>query len=72
MIVSEVGRTTSGSSRALPPACVTTAVSGANPSRCSFSRSMNDCGMKRGKYAFWTPVARKRSSSSRCMSSQIR
>ena len=32
MIVSEVGRTTSGSSSSLPPAWVTTASSGANPS----------------------------------------
>ncbi len=49
MIVSEVGRTTSGSSSSLPPARVTTATSGANPSTCSASFSRNDCGMKSGK-----------------------
>lgn len=38
MIVSEVGRTTSGSSSSLPPAWVTTASSGAKPSTCSASR----------------------------------
>ena len=38
MIVSEVGRTTSGSSSSLPPPWVTTAVSGAKPSTCSASR----------------------------------
>ncbi len=38
MIVSEVGRTISGSSSSLPPAWVTTANSGANPSTCSASR----------------------------------
>ena len=38
MTVSDVGRTTSGSSSSLPPAWVTTASSGANPSTCSASR----------------------------------
>ena len=38
MTVSEVGRTMSGSSSGLPPAWVTTASSGANPSTCSASR----------------------------------
>jgi hypothetical protein len=38
MTVSDVGRTTSGSSSCLPPACVTTASSGANPSTWSASR----------------------------------
>ena len=38
MIVSEVGRTISGSSSSLPPAWVTTASSGAKPSTCSASR----------------------------------
>ena len=37
MIVSDVGRTISGSSSFLPPPCVTTAVSGAKPSTCSAS-----------------------------------
>ena len=36
--VSEVGRTTTGSSSSLPPATVTTASSGLNPSTCSASR----------------------------------
>jgi hypothetical protein len=53
MMVSEVGRTTSGSSSSLPPPWVTTAVSGANPSTCSASRLRKLCGMKSGKYAFW-------------------
>jgi hypothetical protein len=47
--VSDVGRTTSGSSSSLPPACVTIASSGANPSTCCASFSMNDFGMKIGK-----------------------
>ncbi len=38
MIVSDVGRTISGSSSSLPPAWVTTASSGEKPSTCSASR----------------------------------
>ena len=38
MTVSLVGRTTTGSSSSLPPATVTTASSGLNPSTCSASR----------------------------------
>ncbi len=38
MIVSEVGRTTTGSSSSLPPPWVTTASSGLKPSTCSASR----------------------------------
>ena len=38
MIVSEVGRTTIGSSSSLPPPIVTTASSGLKPSTCSASR----------------------------------
>src|ERR1041385_4263847 len=68
MIVSEVGRTTSGSSSAdvgstamaslpcLPVArsrvCVTSATSLANPSTCSASLARKLIGMNRGKYAF--------------------
>ena len=52
MIVSDVGRRTSGSPSSSPPACVTTATSGANPSTCSFSFSRSDCGMSIGKYRF--------------------
>ena len=40
MIVSDVGRMTSGSSSSLPPAWVTVNSSGANPSMCSASRRM--------------------------------
>ena len=46
--VSEVGRTTSGSSSGLPPATVTTASSGLKPSTCSASRRRYDSGMNRG------------------------
>jgi hypothetical protein len=49
MIVSEVGRITSGSSSSFPPPCVTTAVSGAKPSTCWASFARKDCGMNRGK-----------------------
>jgi hypothetical protein len=52
MIVSDVGRTTSGSSSFFPPPCVTTAVCGANPSTCSASLCRKLSGMKSGKYAF--------------------
>ena len=51
-MVSEVGRTTSGSSSSLPPPCVTSASSGAKPSTWSASLAMNEYGMKLGKYAF--------------------
>ena len=71
MIVSDVGRMTSGSSSSLPPAWVTTASSGAKPSTCSFSRSMKLIGISSGKYAFSCPVALNMSSRARCMSSQI-
>ena len=37
IIVSDVGRTTSGSASFSPPAWVTTANSGENPSTCAFS-----------------------------------
>ena len=47
--VSEVGRTTSGSSSVLPPATVTTASSGLKPSTCSASRRRYDSGMKSGR-----------------------
>src|SRR2546425_109633 len=73
MIVSDVGRTTSGSSSAdsgsgitacapgLPVAlsrvCVTSATSFAKPSTCSASFARKLIGMKSGKYAFWWPVA---------------
>ncbi len=46
--VSEVGRTTNGSSSGLPPATVTTASSGLKPSTCSASRCRYDSGMSRG------------------------
>ena len=52
MIVSEVGRMTYDSSSSLPPAWVTTASSGANPSTCSASFSMKLIGMSSGKQAF--------------------
>src|ERR1700689_2902944 len=45
MIVSEVGRTISGSSSSLPPPCVTTANSGANPSTCCASFCRKLCGL---------------------------
>mmetsp|Transcript_22814 Transcript_22814/g.70485 ORF Transcript_22814/g.70485 Transcript_22814/m.70485 type:complete len:413 (+) Transcript_22814:169-1407(+) len=47
--VSEVGRTTSGSSSSLPPPCVTSASSGAKPSTWSASLAMNEYGMNEGK-----------------------
>ena len=47
--VSEVGRTTSGSSSSLPPAIVTTASSGLKPSTCSASRRRYDSGMNSGR-----------------------
>ncbi len=49
MIVSLVGRTTTGSSSSLPPAWVTTASSGLKPSTCSASLRRYDSGMNRGK-----------------------
>jgi len=68
MIVSDVGRTISGSSSSpagsslpsLPGASrwwVTTAHSFANPSTCSASFWKYDSGMNSGKYAFSWPVA---------------
>ena len=69
--VSEVGRTTSGSSSSLPPPWVTTASSGAKPSTCSASSFKKDSGMKRGKYAFSAPASLMRRSSSACISSQM-
>jgi hypothetical protein len=49
MIVSDVGRMANGSSSSFPPAWVTTASSGLNPSTCSFSFSMKLIGMRSGK-----------------------
>ena len=49
MIVSLVGRTTSGSSSSLPPPWVTTASSGLKPSTCSASRRRNALGISIGK-----------------------
>ena len=49
MMVSEVGRTTSGSSSFSPPAWVTTASSGEKPSTCSASLRRKLSGMSRGK-----------------------
>ena len=63
MMVSEVGRTTSGSSSFSPPPMVTTASSGEKPSTCSFSFSRKDMGMNSGKAALTCPVALKRRSS---------
>ena len=71
MIVSDVGRMQYASSSSLPPACVTTASSGANPSTCSASFSRKLIGISRGKAAFLWPVALKRRSRSRCMASQM-
>ncbi len=69
MIVSEVGRTTTGSSSSLPPPWVTTASSGAKPSTCSASLVRYDCGMNIGKYAFWAPAFLIRASISCCIRS---
>ena len=71
MIVSLVGRTTTGSSSSLPPPWVTTASSGLKPSTCWASLRRYDSGMKRGKYAFCAPAALILSSRSRCMRSQM-
>ena len=71
MSASEVGRTTRGSSSSLPPASVTTAISGEKPSTSSASRSSSDTGIEQGKYRFSWPVALIRSSSARWISSQI-
>ena len=60
MIVSDVGRTTNGSSSFSPPPMVTTASSGEKPSTCSFSFSRKDMGMNSGKAALTCPVALKR------------
>ena len=49
MMVSDVGRMTSGSSSSLPPPCVTTASSGAKPSTCSASFWRKLMGMRSGK-----------------------
>src|SRR3954451_3589262 len=68
--VSLVGLTTSGSARSFPPACVTTASSGLNPSTCSASRWRWLSGMSNGKYTFSAPVALIRRSTSACMCSQ--
>src|SRR3954452_5781906 len=69
MIISEVGRTTAGSSSSLPPPWVTTASSGAKPSTWSASRVRYDCGISSGKYAFCVPVALIRASISACIRS---
>src|SRR5919107_101753 len=69
MIISEVGRTTAGSSSSLPPPWVTTASSGAKPSTWSASRVRYDCGISSGKYAFWVPVSLMRASISACIRS---
>ncbi len=70
MIVSDVGRTTSGSASSSPPPIVTTASSGEKPSTCCFSFSRNDLGMNSGNAAFTWPVALKRRSSAPWMFSQ--
>ncbi len=67
MMVSDVGRTTSGSSSSpvgtsLPSLAssrwwVTTAHSLAKPSTCAASFSRNDSGMNSGKYALTCPVS---------------
>jgi hypothetical protein len=79
MIVSDVGRTTSGSSSwlagsgtSLPSLAtsrwwVTTAHSLAKPSTCSASFSRNDSGMNSGKYALTWPVSLNMPSRTRCM-----
>jgi hypothetical protein len=69
--VSDVGRTTIGSSSSLPPAWVTTASSGLKPSTCSASRSRYDCGMNSGKYALRAPASLMRRSMSACIRSQM-
>ena len=53
------------------PARVTTASSGAKPSTCSASFLRKLSGMRRGKYAFWWPVALNMSSRARCIFSQM-
>jgi hypothetical protein len=63
MTVSLVGRMTTGSARSSPPAWVTTATSGLNPSTCSASLWRYDSGMNRGKYALRAPAVLMRSSS---------
>jgi hypothetical protein len=83
-MVSDVGRTTSGSSSFeagstisspsgpwIRRVWVTSAISLAKPSTCLASRAMKLSGMNSGKYAFWWPVALNISSSARCMSSQM-
>jgi len=71
MIVSEVGRTTTGSANSFPPPTVTIASSGLKPSTCSASRCRKSSGISNGKYAFGAPLALMRSSSARCRSSQM-
>ena len=63
MIVSDVGRITSGSSSFSPPPCVTTASSGENPATCDCSLLMKLCGISSGNAAFTCPVALNRRSS---------
>jgi hypothetical protein len=72
MTVSEVGRTTSGSSSSLPPAMVTTASSGEKPSTCSASRLRYDSGMNSGNTALSCPASLMRRSRSAWSSSQTR
>ena len=67
MIVSDVGRITSGSSSFSPPPCVTTASSGENPATWDFSFSMKLRGISSGNAAFTWPVALKRLSSAAVM-----
>ncbi len=63
MIVSEVGRITSGSSSFSPPPMVTTANSGENPATCDCSFSMKLRGINSGNAALTWPVALNRRSS---------
>jgi len=46
-----------GSSNFFSPTLVTVAISGENPSICSFSLLNNDSGINNGKYTFCTPFA---------------
>src|SRR5206468_1627986 len=73
MIVSEVGRTASGSSSSsiAPPARVTHATSGAKPSMCSASFIRNSRGMSKGKAQFSWPDCLIMSSKARVIASHI-
>src|SRR5438445_6744819 len=73
MIVSDVGRTASGSSSSsMPaPALVTHATSGAKPSMCSASFIRNERGMSRGNAQFSWPLSLIMSSKARWIASHI-